>query len=384
MSLVEYVDRSKTNCDKWNNFRGEYETKGLTGLWVADMDFKCPEEVLKALREYIDFGVLGYSTPEEGYYEEFIKWEKEEHRAEVKREWIRFSSGVVPAINWFLRIYTEEGDSVMINPPVYYPFFDAIKNNGRNLVESKLIEKDMKYSIDFDDMEKKIAENNVKAYILCNPHNPVSRVWRKEEVEKILEICKKHDVLLISDEIHQDLIFGGLENTSLINYVNEYRKILVATAASKTFNLAGCKNSFIIIADEKMREEFDKYTLSNKTLSGNPFGYIAVEAAYKYGKQWLEEVKSIIYSNHIYIKKELEGYKGIRVSDLEGTYLMWIDMREALGDRDVHEFMEKKCRLAFDYGEWFGGKEYEGYIRFNLATSEEIIKKAVDAIKNNL
>lgn len=252
------------------------------------------------------------------------------------------------------------------------------------LVESKLVEKNMRYSIDFEDMERKIVENNVKAYILCNPHNPVSRVWRKEEVEKVLEICKKHNVLLISDEIHQDLIFKGLENTSLINYVPQYNRILVATAASKTFNLAGCQNSFILIADEKMREQFDEYTLRNKTISGNSFGYIAVEAAYKCGKPWLEEVKSIIYASHLYIKEELEGFKGIRVSDLEGTYLMWIDIREALGNRDIHEFMEKKCKLDFDYGEWFGGKEYEGFIRFNLATSKEITEKAVAAIKENL
>lgn len=384
MSLVEYVDRADTNCDKWNNFRGKYEKTGLIGLWVADMDFKCPKEVIEALRKYIDFGVLGYSTPEDGYYNAFINWEKEEHKVDVKREWIRFSSGVVPAINWFLNSYTEEGDSIMINPPVYYPFADSIKNNNRKIVESKLVEKDMYYSIDFEDMEKKIVENNVSAYIFCNPHNPVGRIWRKYEVEKILEICKKHNVLLISDEIHQDLNFAGIENTSLINYFREYKNIIVATAASKTFNLAGCKNSFVIIENEELRAKYDDYTLRNKTLSGNPFGYIAVEAGYKYGKEWLEEVKGIIYENFKFVKKELDGYKKIRVAELEGTYLLWIDIREALEGRDIHEFMEKECKLAFDYGEWFGGKEYEGYIRFNLATSKEIVEKAIAAIKENL
>ena len=384
MSLVEFVDRSKSNCDKWNNFRGEYETKGLTGLWVADMDFKCPKEVLDALREYIDFGVLGYSTPEEGYYNEFIKWEKEEHNVDVKRDWIRFSSGVVPAINWIINMFTKLGDSVMINPPVYYPFSDAIKNNKRHIVTSKLIEEDMKYSMDFEDLEKQIERYRVKIYILCNPHNPVGRVWRKEEIEKIVEICKKHNVILISDEIHQDLNFKGFENTSLVNYFDQYENIIVATAASKTFNLAGCKNSFIIIENEKLRKKYDEYTLQNRVSAGNPFGYIAVEAAYKYGKPWLEEVKDIIYKNYEYVKSELEGYKGIRISELEGTYLMWIDMRSALDGRDIHEVMEKKCRLAFDYGEWFGGEKFEGYVRMNLATSQEVIKGAVEAIKKEL
>lgn len=384
MSLVEYVDRTKSNCDKWNNFRGKYEKKGLIGLWVADMDFKCPKEVLEALKEYVEFGVIGYSTPKESYYEEFIKWEKEEHNVEVKKDWIRFSSGVVAAINWFLNMYTETGASIMINPPVYYPFSDAIKNNKRNIIESKLIEDNMYYSMDFEDMERKIKENNVSAYILCNPHNPVGRVWRKEEIEKIVEICKKNNVLIISDEIHQDLNFKGLENTSLINYFEEYDNIVVATAASKTFNIAACKNSFIVIKNKELRDKFDEYTLRNKTLSGNYFGYLAVEAAYKYGKAWLNEVKDIIYKNFEYVKSELDGYKGIRVASLEGTYLLWIDMRSALSGRDIHEFMEKKCKLAFDYGEWFGGKEYEGYIRMNLATSIDIIKEAVEEIKKNI
>ncbi|WP_101772415.1 MalY/PatB family protein [Peptostreptococcus faecalis] len=383
MSLVKFVDRRNSNSDKWNNFRGKYESKGLLGLWVADMDFRCPEEVISALKNYVEFGVMGYSSPSEGYNREFIKWQKKVHGIDVDESWIRFSPGVVPAINWAIKSFTKKGDGVIINSPVYYPFFDAIINNNRTLVESSLVEDNMVYSIDFNDFEEKIVSNNVKLYILCNPHNPVSRVWRKEEIQKIVEICEKHNVIIFSDEIHQDLTFNGLKNISLINYINKYKKIVVATSASKSFNLAATANSFLMIPDEDMRKIFDKFTLEIRMQSGNPMGYIAVEAAYKFGGEWLEEVKEIIYNNYLFVKDKLKDYKGIRVSELEGTYLMWIDMREATGNRDIHEILEKKCKISVDYGEWFGGEKYEGYIRLNLATSPKILEEAVESILSN-
>lgn len=383
---IKYVDRVGTNCNKWDNMAARFGENDLMALWVADMDFVVPEAARQAAMKYAEFGIYGYYMVPDGYYNAFIDWEKKYHNCEVKREWIRFSPGVVSPINWWVNMKTKPGDGVIVMTPVYYPFLDAINNNGRKLISSDLVNNNGVYTIDFADFEKKIADNNVKAFILSSPHNPVGRVWTREELEQMLAICRKHNVFVIADEIHHDLIMPGhREHTEILN-IPGYTDMLVAiTAGSKTFNLAGCQNSFVILPDEKLRDEFDAFLNSIRIRNGNAFGYVAVEAAFREGREWLDKVIEIINSNAKYVETELKAQlpKAV-VSPLEGTYLQWIDLGAYVEQGKMKELIQDKCRIAVDYGDWFGGDRFAGFIRFNLATSPENIKEAVARIVKNI
>lgn len=381
MSYVSYVDRRGTNCSKWDSQTDMFGEEGLHAMWVADMDFQVPDCVRDALKHYVEHGVFGYYRIPDSYYESFINWEKKYHGYGVKRDWIRFSPGVVSGFNWILQFMTKPEDSVIVLTPVYYPFLHAVKDNGRTLVTSDLVNENGEYHINFEDFEQKIIHNNVKLFILCSPHNPVGRVWTKEELSKIIEICRKHNVFIIADEIHHDLTFAENIHTPLASIGENDDMIITVTAPSKTFNLAGCQNSIIIIPDASLREKWDHFAHGIRIESGNSFGYIAAEAAYTNGRPWLEEVKELIYSNFIYMKETLEAARpGIKVSPLEGTYLAWIDLGSYVKSEDLHDFMQKKCGLALDYGEWFGGDRFGTFVRMNLATSRESVEYAVKTL----
>lgn len=385
---IEYVNRRGTDSAKWDNLSVLFSRDDLQPMWVADMDFRSPRCVFAAIEEYLKTGVVGYYNPRDSYDQAFIDWERKYHGYEVQREWLRFSPGVVPAFNWLVQILTAPGDSVLVQPPVYYPFFHAAQNNGRKLVRSSLINDHGIYSVDFADFEQRIIQENVKLFILCSPHNPISRVWRREELKAMLDICKKHGVYVISDEIHHDLTFGGSVHipSAATGEPSEYDDILVTlTANTKTFNLAGFQNSFVIIPSKAIRDKFDAFVNGIHILSGSPFGYIAVEAAYRHGRPWLEQVKEIIYGNYLYARETLQNaLPDIVVSPLEGTYLMWIDLGAYLSADTLKDIMENKCRLALDYGEWFGGEMCLTHIRMNLATSRELVETAVSRIIEHL
>jgi len=385
---IEFVNRRGTDSAKWDDLSGLFSRDDLQPMWVADMDFRSPRCVFAAIEEYLKTGVVGYYNPRDSYDQAFIDWERKYHGYEVQREWLRFSPGVVPAFNWLVQILTAPGDSVLVQPPVYYPFFHAAQNNGRKLVRSSLINDHGIYSVDFADFEQRIIQENVKLFILCSPHNPISRVWRREELRTMLDICKKHGVYVISDEIHHDLTFGGSVHipSASAGEPSEYDDILVTlTANTKTFNLAGFQNSFVIIPCKAIRDKFDAFVNGIHILSGSPFGYIAVEAAYRHGRPWLEQVKEIIYGNYLYARETLQNaLPDIVVSPLEGTYLMWIDLGAYLSADTLKDIMENKCRLALDYGEWFGGEMCATHIRMNLATSRELVETAVSRIIEHL
>lgn len=384
MSL-EYVDRRGTNCNKWDGQTKMFGEEGLHAMWVADMDFKVATCIQDALKEYVETGVFGYMRVPDSYYDACIKWEYKHHGYKMKKEWIRFSPGVVAAFNWIIQFMTNKNDSIIVTTPVYYPFLHAVINNERELITSDLKNESGQYSIDYEDFEKKIIENDVKLFVLCSPHNPVGRVWKKEELERILDICRKHNVFVISDEIHQDLVYG--ENKHIPAYlVGDYEDMLIMIIApSKTFNLAGAQNSEVIIPNEKLREKWDKYVNGIRVLGGNGFGYVAAEAAYRGGDEWLKEVKEQIQENYQYLKKTLnEKLPKAIVTPLEGTYLVWIDLSSYVDPQNIKEFMQKKCRIAVDYGEWFGGERFAGCIRINLATSLDNVKKGVEAICNHI
>ena len=381
MSQVTYFDRKNTNCNKWDGQTGMFGEEGLLPLWVADMDFQVPGCVTKALSDYVAQGVYGYYQVTDSYYDAFLTWEREQHGFEARREWLRFSPGVVCAFNWITQFMTRPGDAVIVLTPVYYPFLQAVTNNHRRLVTSDLVNTSGEYTIDFEDFEQKIIENHVSQFILCSPHNPAGRVWTRDELKKLLDLCRKHHVFVISDEIHHDLTFAGHTHTPSF-CIGDYEDMMITvTAPSKTFNLAGCQNSVIMIPDETLRGKWDEYVAGIRVTSGNAFGYIAAEAAYRGGHEWFREVKEIIYGNYLFVKNTFaEELPGIVVSPLEGTYLCWIDMKACIRPEDMKEFLQKKCRLALDYGDWFGGERFASFVRMNLATSKENVEKAVRAI----
>lgn len=381
MSQVIYKDRFGTDCNKWDGCEEKFGDEHLLPLWVADMDFEAPSCVKQALKEYVDFGVFGYYQIPNRYYEAFINWEKTYHDYDVKKEWIRFAPGVVPAFNWLIHILTNERDGVLITPPVYYPFKDAVVNNNRTLVESPLMRLEDHYELDYEDFERKIKEQNVKLFIFCTPHNPVGRVWKRDEIVKVLDICKKYGVYVIADEIHQDIIMDGYQKVTAAATGNYDEIMVILTAATKTFNLAGCQNSIVVIPNESLRKRYDDYLTRLRITGGNAFGYIAVQSAYEGGRKWLDEVLNIIEENYHLMKSILEEkLPKVWIPKLEGTYLMWIDLGAYVSADEIESVIQKDCGLAVDYGSWFGGEAYGTFIRVNLATREENIRLAAEKI----
>ena len=381
--LKEYlVERKGTYSLKWDALDKRFGNANLTSMWVADMEIKAPKEVIEALKERCEHGVFGYSYVSDEYYNSVINWLKEKHNYEIKKEWLRFTNGVVTAIYCFVNIFTKVDDAVLILTPVYYPFHNAVKDNNRKLITCDLKNTDGYFTIDYEEVEKKIVENNVKLFIQCSPHNPAGRVWKEEELAKILEICKKHNVLVISDEIHQDIIMKGYKHIpSAIVANGKYADNLITiSAASKTFNLAGLIHSNIIISNDELRKKYDKEIKKTNQTEINILGMLATQVAYEKGSEWLENVKEIIEDNFNYLKTELNKHiPEITIINLEGTYLVFLDLRKIISIDKVKEFIQDKCNLAIDFGEWFGAS-FKGFIRINLATDPEIVKKAVESI----
>ena len=381
--LKEYlVERKGTYSLKWDALDKRFGNANLTSMWVADMEIKAPKEVIEALKERCEHGVFGYSYVSDEYYSSVINWLKEKHNYEIKKEWLRFTNGVVTAIYCFVNIFTKVDDAVLILTPVYYPFHNAVKDNNRKLITCDLKNTDGYFTIDYEEVEKKIVENKVKLFIQCSPHNPAGRVWKEEELAKILEICKKHNVLVISDEIHQDITMKGYKHIpSAIVANGKYAdNLITVSAASKTFNLAGLIHSNIIISNDELRKKYDKEIKKINQTEINILGMLATQVAYEKGSEWLENVKEIIEDNFNYLKTELNKHiPEITITNLEGTYLVFLDLRKIIPIDKVKEFIQDKCNLAIDFGEWFGAS-FKGFIRINLATDPEIVKKAVENI----
>lgn len=381
-----YVDRQGSNSLKWDALDKRFGDKDLIAMWVADMEFKVPEAVIEAMKNRIEHGVFGYSYVHDSCYEAFINWEKNEHNYEVDKEWIRFSTGVVVALYWFVNAFTKPDDSVIIFTPVYYPFHNAVKDNGRKLVTSELINTNGVITIDFDDFEKKIVENNVKMFIQCSPHNPAGRVWTEEELDKVLAICEKHNVFVVSDEIHHDIILGEKKHipSAIVSGGRYSDNLITVTASSKTFNTAGLLNSFIIISNKEIRDRYDAYVKTVNQTEVNIMGLTAAEASYRYGKEWLESLLNVIRHNYNHLKSRLnEEAPKIIVTPLEGTYLAWLDLRGYINPDDTKTFIQNKCRLAADPGEWFSN-ECKGFVRLNMATHPKHVEQAVDNIIKNI
>ena len=380
------AERLGTDSLKWDALNSRFGDPDLLAMWVADMEFKTCEAVTEALTKRVNHGVFGYSLVPEGYYDTFFNWQEKHHGYRPKREWLRFSPGIVPALYWFVNTFTQPGEAVIVLTPVYYPFQNAVRENHRKLVCCELVNTDGYYTIDYDRFEKDIVENQVKLFIHCSPHNPVGRVWKQEEQARLFEICERHKVLVVSDEIHQDLVIGPNKQipAAIVAGGKYTHNLITANAPSKTFNLAAMQSSHIIIENPELRAKYDNYVQCCCRPEPNLFGLTAAQAAYTHGEEWLSGLLAVIRQNYEYAKETLlAGAPKLVISPMEGTYLMWVDLRAYLSPEEVKVFMQDKCRLAVDYGEWFGEKS-KGFIRINLGTEPRHVKTAVEALLRHL
>ena len=378
----EQIDRRNTGSIKWDFGIQMKGCDDLLPLWVADMDFKLPEEVIEDIEKRARHGIFGYTDLGESYYGPLKDWYKKRHDMDIQSEWITVVPGVVYAIACGIRAFTKPGDAVIIQQPVYYPFERIIKQNNREVVANQLLYKDGHYEIDFEDFEKKILENNVKMFILCSPHNPVGRVWTKEELTRLADICVKHDVAVFADEIHSDFVYKGHKHTSYITLGDKYmKKFVLGTSASKTFNLAGIQTGNIIIPDKETRDDFKKENEANGFGQPNVLGMIATCSAYRHGEQWLEELLDYLEGNLNYVRDFLsEKLPKVKLVEPEGTYLIWLDFSEVVDDhKQLEKIIVDKAKLWLDPGIIFG-RQSALFERINIACPRATLKQAMDQL----
>lgn len=378
------TDRSNTNAIKYDLAEKRNKPLDTISLWVADMDFKTAPCIQKTLAEKAAHGIYGYSRPDSRYYNALRNWLLTEHNFEIKDEWVVNTPGVSYAFATAIRALTEEGDAVLITRPVYYPFSNVINNQNRKLVNSALVLKNGHYEIDYEDFENKIISEKVKVFLFCSPHNPGGRVWTKEELEKISEICLKHNVIVISDEIHSDITFENHKHTVFASISDETREnSIICTAPSKTFNLAGLQFSNIIIPNEKLRSKFTKEMERTGYDEPSLMGIVAATAAYSEGKEWFEAAKAYIWNNILFAEKLVrEKCPKIKVLKPEGSYLLWMDFSAFnLSDSQINDRILNKAKVWLDGGIMFGpeGKKFQ---RINCATPRAILEKALIQICN--
>lgn len=373
------VDRRNTGSVKWDTNKD----RSILPLWVADMDFPSPQPIIDAIKQKMELGIFGYSFPPDSYYEAIMGWLKKRHNWEIKRDWITWSPGTVTALHMLIRAYTEPGDKVIIQKPVYYPFFVSIKNNHCEIVDNPLKYVNGRYVMDFDDLEVKTQDPKAKVLILCSPHNPVGRVWTKEELSRLGEICLRNKVIVLSDEVHHDLIYKGYQHISLAAINEEFaQNSVTCIAPSKTFNLAGLQTSVIIIPDERPRQLYDTVLFGNYLKRPNLFGIAALEAGYRHGEEWLEQLLEYLEGNLNFlidfIKQKLPRIKVIRP---QGTYLVWMDFRElGMDAKALEEFMLNKAKLWLDEGYIFG-EGGVGFERINIACSRATLTEALHRLE---
>lgn len=377
------IDRKNSDSLKFDFAKEKGLPEDVLPLWVADMDFQAPPGVIEALQKSLDRGLFGYSDTKDDYYETVAAWFKKRFDFTYEKEWLIKTPGIVFALANAVRALTEKGDNVIIQPPVYYPFFNVIRNNHRNIIENPLVCVDGKFRIDFEDFEKKIIDNNVKLFILCSPHNPVSRVWTKEELQKLGEICLKHNVYVVADEIHCDFVFEGSKHHIFIDAVPEMKdRTIICTAPSKTFNIAGMQLSNIFIPSAEIREKYmAEIDVTGFTVPSNP-GVVACKAAYATGEEWFEECLAYIKGNFDYLRDFLkENLPEIKLIEPEGTYLAWLDCSGlGLSAQELNDLIINKAKLWLDAGDIFG-KASEQYQRIVLACPRATLEKAMKQLK---
>ena len=373
------IDRTGTASYKWDQSEKLFGRSDILPLWVADMDFEPPKEVVDAIKSRAEHGIYGYTVRTQGYYDAITGWLSRRHGWRIEQEWLSSSPGVVPALSLAVQTFTEPGDGVILQSPVYYPFYDVIRMNGRSVVDNPLILRDGRYEIDFALLEEQAA-GGAKLLLLCSPHNPGGRVWTRAELEQIAEICTKHGVFVVADEIHHDLVFSGHKHIpyALLSEACAQNSI-TCIAPSKTFNLAGLQAAAVVIPNADIR---NKYNAALKTLSihmESYFGLTATEASYAHGDEWLDQLLVYLEGNRdallAYVKEHLPQVKAMSP---EGTYMVWMDCT-AISNKpqELKQLMFDKAGVAFSEGSVFG-KQGEGYLRVNLACPRSLLMQALD------
>ena len=383
----EVIERKNTNSKKWNSCYYKETFNGNTDLlplWVADMDFKVSDGIQNRLKKLIEHGIYGYSGLGDEYYNAIIEWNKKRNNWNVDKDSIVYTAGVVPALNYIIQTFTKEGDKIIIQTPVYHPFKNSILNHKRVVIENPLIKRENNYyEIDFEDFENKIKNNDVKMFILCSPHNPIGRVWRKDELQKLSDICEKYNLLVMADEIHSDIIFKNHKHVPFATVASEklLKKTIISNAVSKTFNLAGLQVSNIIIPNKELRDAY-KNTLNLYNINTpNVFAIEAVKGAYLESDDWYFEMLEYIEKNTDFAEEFLkEKLPKVVYRKPEGTYLGWIDFNAYnLSNDEMIQIFENDIKVGIDYGHWFGEKG-SGFIRINFACPRKILEEALNRI----
>ena len=377
-----------TIVDRYNTGSVKYDTAERSGMpadvmpmWVADMDFRAPDEIVSRMRQLCDFGVYGYTMVTDSYFDAVRNWFSSRFDWEVERKWLVTTPGVVFALSAAVKAFTEPGEGVLIQRPVYYPFTEVIENNGRVVVNSSLRYDKGSYAIDYEDLEAKLARDDVKLMLICSPHNPVGRVWTRNELSKVCRLCLKYNVKMVSDEIHADFVFANREHVPLASLSEQVREnCVVCTAPSKSFNLAGLQISNIFIPNRDMRHAFRRELEKTGLFGVNMVGLCACQAAYESGGEWLDQLKEYLEGNIQFLKSFVnEHMPRIKVVDTEGTYLVWMDLQE-LNLVDQKEFIVNKARLWLDTGSMFGD-EGRGFERINVACPRTVLEEALNRLK---
>lgn len=378
------IKRRCTNSVKWDAMEKVYglnDASDILPMWVADMDFAAPPAVSKALQQHAEHTIFGYSYMSEEAIQSIVDWQSSRHDWHIEKEAILFCNGVVAALANSIVALTNPGDKVLISPPVYPPFFNIPKSNGREVVSCPLVEEDGMFVYDFEAFEQALAQD-VKAYILCNPHNPGGYVWDEATLKEIVRLCAMYDVIIISDEIHADLMINGDKHIPLAKVAgDEINRIVTCMAPTKTFNLAGIQVSYMIVSDKKKRLKLEAINMASGQGSLNTFASVALHAAYTEGAPWLDELLPYISANMEYVKAELEQIPGIRVTIPQSTYLIWIDYRElGLEEKEIMTRLLEIGKLALEPGTKYG-EEGRGFLRMNVACSFDTVKDGVERFK---
>ncbi len=374
------IPRRNTNSLKWDTAARDE----ILPMWVADMDFQTAPAIIEALIRRAQHGIFGYVKPPEAYYNAIINWFERRHRFSIQKEWILYTTGVVPALSAVIKALTVPGQLVIVQTPVYNCFFSSIHNNGCEITTNELVLKDGVYRINFDDLEKKTSHPNAKLLLLCSPHNPAGRVWTEDELNHLGEICIRNQVIIVSDEIHCDLVFPGHRHISFASISSDFlQNSVTCTAPSKTFNLAGLHAANIIASNEKIRHKIEKALNINEASIINAFAVEAVIAAYNEGEAWLEELIKYMYDNYLFVKEFIKTELPFaKVYPLEATYLAWVDF-SALGQssREITTNLMNKENLWLNAGSMYGDNG-EGFVRINMACPRSLLALGLKKIKN--
>ena len=381
-----YLERRGTRSIKWDGCNAKFgvdPSVEMLPMWIADMDFPAPTEVVEAVVERAKLGAYGYITKPDSFYQAIQDWVQRRYGWTVKKEWIIFTPGVIPGFNVTYQNFTEPGDGIIVQTPIYYPFMDGIRNNRRTMVVNPLVETDGYWTMNFDQLEQQVKDPNNKILIMANPHNPTGRCWKREELERLGNLCADNGVLLICDEIHADLIMEGAEFCSMGTVSEKIRSnTIFHYAPSKTFNLAGLQTAFVIIPNDDIRAKFETGMNANRIFNMNWFGQVALETAYNQCEDYVTGLRRYVSANMDYMCDYIrENLPMLKMSKSEGTYMVWVDFRgTGMTTEEIEHFIAHKAHIGVDMGTWFGPGG-EGFLRFNLACPRCLVEKAMQMLR---